>query len=84
MSDFNTKMTAIADEIRELSSTTDPMGLDAMATHIGVANSEIVNQTDLIIQLISAVEGKSGNGSVKLTITNATVTDDGNGNVTIG
>ena len=38
---INSKMTAIANEIRELSGTTGAMGLDAMATHISEANDTI-------------------------------------------
>jgi hypothetical protein len=55
----NEKMTAIADEIRELSGTTDAMGLDAMANHIYEANSEISDQKDLIADIVSALERKS-------------------------
>lgn len=62
MSTVGTKMTAIADEIRTLSGTTDPMGLDAMATNVSEANTEISDQADLIAQLASALEGKSVSG----------------------
>lgn len=55
----NTKMTAIADEIRTLSGTTVAMGLDAMATNIGNANSEIDSQADLLSQIVTALEGKT-------------------------
>lgn len=58
----NTKMTAIADEIRTLSGTTDPMGLDAMATNVSNANEEIADQEALMEQLRSALEGKSVGG----------------------
>lgn len=50
------KMTAIADEIRELSGTTGTMGLDAMADHIGEANTEVSSQSDLIAQIKSTVD----------------------------
>lgn len=53
------KMTAIADEIRELSGTTSSLGLDAMATHVGEANDEIGSQTELLAQIVSALEGKA-------------------------
>ena len=58
----NTKMTAIADEIRTLSGTTEAMGLDAMATNVGNANSEVDNQADLISQIVTALEGKAVGG----------------------
>lgn len=57
---LNTKMTAIADEIRELSGTTEAMGLDAMATHVGEANDEVSSQAELLAQIASALEGKAG------------------------
>lgn len=55
----NEKMTAIADEIRELSGTTAAMGLDAMATNVGDANDEIGEQAALMAQIKSALTGKS-------------------------
>ena len=58
----NTKMTAIANEIRELSGTTDTMGLDTMANYVGEANSEIGGQEDLIAQIASALEEKAAGG----------------------
>lgn len=60
----NAKMTAIADEIRTLSGTTEAMGLDAMATHIGEANDEVDSQVELLAQAVASLEGKaSGGGS---------------------
>ena len=59
----NSKMKAIADEIRELSGTTEAMGLDAMASHIEEANSEVSNQTDILAQVVTALEGKAAGGS---------------------
>ena len=55
----NSKMTAIADEIRTLSGTTDTMGLDAMATNLSEANGEVNRQVDLISQIQTALEGKA-------------------------
>lgn len=59
----NSKMTAIADEIRELSGTEDAMGLDAMVEHIGSANTEVSSQADLLAQIQSALQGKAGGSS---------------------
>ncbi len=59
----NTKMKAIADEIRTLSGTTEAMGLDAMANNVGVANDEVVIQAELLAQIIAALEAKFGGSS---------------------
>ena len=64
MATVNEKMTALANEIRELSGTTETIGLDAMATHVGEANSEVDSQVELLAQAVAALEGKtSGGGS---------------------
>jgi hypothetical protein len=55
----NSKMTAIADEIRELSGTTETMGLDAMASNLGEANNEVDSQAELLSQIATALEGKA-------------------------
>lgn len=55
------KMTAIADEIRTLSDTASPLGLDAMAERVGEANEEVASQEDLIADIIAALEGKTAN-----------------------
>lgn len=62
MATVNEKMTAIADEIRTLSGTTGAMGLDAMASNVGDANGVISDQTVLIAQIASALEGKAAGG----------------------
>ncbi len=61
----NSKMTAVADEIRVLSGTTDAMGLDSMAAHVGNANQTIGEQKTLISTIKSALAGKTA-GSVDL------------------
>lgn len=59
---INTKMTALADEIRILSGTSDAMGLDAMKNNVADANDVIDEQEDLIAQIASALEGKATGG----------------------
>lgn len=60
----NTKMTALADEIREISGATGKLGIDAMTTKVGEANDETITQQDLIAQVAAALKGKSvGGGS---------------------
>lgn len=49
----------IADEIRVLSGTTESLGLTEMATNVNDANDEVADQTDLIAQVASALQGKS-------------------------
>jgi hypothetical protein len=56
-------MTALADEIRELSGTTAKIGLDDMTTHVANANTEIDGQAVLLEQAIAALEGKAAGGS---------------------
>lgn len=59
----NSKMTALADEIRELSGTEEAMGLDAMKIHVGEANTEVNTQADLIAQIRSTVDSLPEAGS---------------------
>lgn len=58
----NSKMTALADEIRVLSGTTEAMGLDDMKAHVGEANDEVASQVELLAQVVAALEGKAGSG----------------------
>jgi hypothetical protein len=58
----NEKMTAIANEVRSLSGTTDKLGLDAMAEHIQEANAEVGTHEDLIQQIQTALIGKTAGG----------------------
>lgn len=64
---FNSKMTAIADEIRTLSGTTGAIGLDAMASTLNTENasfsSNLETQDNLIAQIQVALEGKAAGGS---------------------
>lgn len=70
---IHNKMTAIADEIRELSGTTNKMGLDTMATHVGDANTEISSEAELIAQIATALEGKVSVDTSDATATAATI-----------
>lgn len=72
----NTKMTALADEIRELSGTSTPKGLDTMTSDISNANVEIDNQVGLIEQIISAVDELPEAGGGGLDTSDATATAD--------
>lgn len=59
----NTKMTAIADEVRDLTGVTSTLTLDAMASNLSDANDEVSSQTNLIAEIVSALEGKASGGS---------------------
>lgn len=59
----NSKMTALANEIRELSGTTTTKSLDTMTSDIDAANTEIAEQTALLEQIATALEGKTAGGS---------------------
>ena len=56
----NTKMTAIADEIRTLTNTDEPMGLDDMATNLDTTNTAVNTQEGLIAQIQLSLTGKVG------------------------
>ena len=52
----------IADEIRELSGTTEPLGLTEMATNVNDANAQVAEIEGLIGELNAALDGKSVSG----------------------
>ena len=58
----NSKMTALADEIRELSGASEAIGLDAMKTYVNEANTDVATEANLIEQIASALEGKAAGG----------------------
>ena len=70
MNELDLLMTPLADQVRTLSGTTGPKGVETMTTDIDVANSEISEQASLISQITSALEGKAGGdgGSVETSV----------------
>lgn len=72
----NSKMTALADEIRELSGTTTTKSIDAMTIDVDAANTEISEQMDLIAQITSALEGKAAGGVNLPSLTNPASASD--------
>lgn len=62
----NSKMTALADEVRELSGATGLLGIDAMTSNLSDVNDEVVSQESLIAQIASALEGKIAGSEISL------------------
>lgn len=58
MDELNIKMTAIADEIRELNGGTEKLGLDNMVVSIREGNDEIALQAELLEQAVAELHGK--------------------------
>ena len=59
MATIHDKLTAVANGIRTISGTTSTMGLDAMATHISNANTNVSSEANLITQISTALDGKA-------------------------
>ena len=78
----NTKMTTIADEVRELSGATGKLGLDAIATNLGNANDEVDNQSSLLEQALALLDGKAAGGGGITPEGTITITENGTHNVT--
>lgn len=58
---------ALADEVRELSGTNTLKSIDAMTSDVDAANTEIAEQTELLEQIVTALEGKvAGGGELEL------------------
>lgn len=75
MSTVNEKMTALANEVRELSGTTTPKSIDAMTSDVNDANAEVSSQTDLIAQIKNTVDNlPEASKPQELTLQNKTVT----------
>lgn len=53
------KLTAIANKIRTLDGTTKEYTLDEMAESVDAANTDIANQSELIEQILIALENKA-------------------------
>ena len=66
-------LVGLADEIRELSGTTERLRLDAMTSNVGAANDTVDSQANIIAQIASALEGKAG-GSSEPVLQDKTVT----------
>lgn len=60
----NSKMTAIANEVRELAGTEENLGLDAMAAHLSESNNEVTDQTLIISKIKTALTGKAAGGGI--------------------
>ena len=60
----NAKMTAIADKIRSLLGLTDKMGFDAMASNLGEVEDEVDTQANLITQILTILDSKSGDNTI--------------------
>lgn len=56
-------LTALADEVRELSGKTEKLTLAGMTTEVAGGNAEISDQKVLIAQIAQALEGKAAGGS---------------------
>ena len=76
MSEFNSKMTALADEIRNLSGSNTAKGIDDMTNDVNEANVELTTQENLISQLSSILDSKASGGSGDENIDTCTVTID--------
>lgn len=53
-----TVMTALADEVRELSGETGQLSLEGMTDAVAAGNEEVSGQTALISQIVSALRAK--------------------------
>jgi hypothetical protein len=76
MATVNEKMTALADEIRELSGTTTSKSIDTMTTDVNTANLAINDQTDLITQIRNIANNlpEAGGGATEINLQDKTVT----------
>lgn len=79
---LNNKMTALADEIRTLSGTTNPMSIDTMTSTLNTENTNFNTnlniQEDLIAQIQAAVDNLPETGDTEIALQNKTVTPSTN------
>lgn len=78
----NTKMTALADQVRTLSGGTGVLGIDAMTNAVKGGNDEISGQSDLIAQISAALEGKAAPGGGITPTGTIEITENGTHDVT--
>lgn len=76
MATVNEKMTALADEVRELSGTTEAIGIDGMTSNINEANNEVESQAELLARAVSALSGKAGGESNAVLYTPQELTEE--------
>lgn len=79
---INSTMTALADEVRELSGKTGKLTLAGMTTEVAGGNDKISAQTDLISQIKAALEGKAGGGGGIVPTGTKEITENGEYDVT--
>lgn len=84
MSTVNNKLTNLADEIRVLSGTTEPLGLTEMATNVNDANAQVAEIEGLIEELNAALDGKSVSGGTAVETCTVEITTSGSTAVFIG
>ena len=70
---ISTKMKALSDEVRELSGTTTKKSIEIMTNDISNANDEIVEQSELLIQITTALENKVSNSGGTLEMVTGTL-----------
>lgn len=79
---LNEKMTALADEVRELSGTTTSKSLDAMASDLHTANEDINTQAELIDEIAALVATKAAGSGAEVTYEEPTITISQSGLIT--
>lgn len=67
-------LVAIADEVRTLAGSQEEMSVSDMVGNLGEANSEVSEQSDLIAEIASALEGKAAGGGGNYEYEDAIVT----------